>query len=428
MADLWSDQVRLQLMFEIEVLATRAMAKAGRIPNECYEALRSISLKDISPERVAELEKLTRHETVALLTHIEELAGPAGDQFLHLGMTSSDVLDTCLSLQLTYAANVITASIYQLCEALKEQAYQHKMTICAGRSHGMHAEPTSFGLKMAFAYAEMQRNQARMAAAQEDIAVSAISGPVGTFSSINPVVEAEICNAFDLSPEPISTQVIPRDRHAAYFSTLGVIASSLERLAIEIRSLQRTEIGEIEESFSQGQKGSSAMPHKKNPILAENVTGLARLIRTQVLAALENVALWHERDMSHSSVERLIAPDMTSALDFALHRMTGIIKNMKVDKVRMKENLKLTKGQHHSHRVLTKLVEAGSTRREAHQIVQRNAARVDHENLSFSTALESDSDVMKFLSKEDLRSLFDDQHYLQNVDIIFDRVFISESS
>lgn len=426
MAAIWSDKNRFQIMFQIELLAAKAMAEAGRVPMTFYHSLNKISPDQIDPKRVAELERKIRHETVALLTHIEELAGPDGVRFLHLGMTSSDVLDTCLSLQLNQAADLIIDGIDGLCDALKIQAQNHKLTLCAGRSHGMHAEPTTFGLKMAQAFAEMRRNRARMVSARQQISFGAVSGPVGTFSHIDPQIEAQICQSLHLKPEPISTQVIPRDRHAAYFSTLGVISSSLERIAIELRSLQRTEIGEIEEAFGTDQTGSSAMPHKKNPILAENITGLARLIRAQVLAALENVSLWHERDMSHSSVERMIAPDMTLALDFVLHRMTGIITHMNVRKDRMQDNLTLTKGRYHSHRVLTALVDAGATRSEAHRLVQINATRAEAEDIPFILALELDKSITSYLPHKVLRSLFDDDHYTRNIETLFHRIFAPE--
>ena len=423
MAAVWSEAGRLRTMFRIELLAAEAMALEGLIPDEFVNALRGVPEDRISPERVAELERTTRHETIAFLAHIEELTGPRGARFLHFGMTSSDVLDTCFSLQLKSASDLLVAGLERLCDALKRRALEHKLTLCAGRSHGVHAEPTTFGLKLASAYAEMRRNRDRLAAARRDISVGAISGPVGTFSGISPAVEAHVCAGLGLSPEPVSTQVIPRDRHAAFFSAAGLAASSLERLAIEIRSLQRTEILEIEEFFSAGQKGSSAMPHKRNPILAENVTGLARLIRTQLLAAFENIALWHERDMSHSSVERIIAPDITLALDFSLSRMTGIIEGMTVHPGKMKQNIELTRGALCSHRVLSALVSAGAGRSHAHALVQRCAARVHLEGITFLSALEADRGVTEFLPKAELPSLFDYGHFIRHVDEIFERVF-----
>ena len=423
MAAIWSDKNRFQIMFQIELLAAKALAEAGRVPMSFYHSLNKISPDQIDPKRVAELERASRHETVALLNHIEELAGPDGARFLHLGMTSSDVLDTCLSLQLNQAADLIIDGIDVLCDALKIQAHKHKLTLCAGRSHGMHAEPTTFGLKMAQAFAEMRRNRARMVSARQQISFGAVSGPVGNFSHIDPQIEAQICQSLHLKPEPISTQVIPRDRHAAYFSTLGVVASSLERIAIELRSLQRTEIGEIEEAFGTDQTGSSAMPHKKNPILAENITGLARLIRTQVLAALENVSLWHERDMSHSSVERMIAPDATVTLDFALARLAGVVDRLVVYPERMREHLDALGGLIHSQRVLLALVEAGMSREDAYAAVQRNAMAVWEKGGDFLALLQGDAEVTRLLDKDGLARLFDLDHHLAHVDTIFDRVF-----
>ncbi len=423
MAEIWSDANRLRTMFRIELLASEAMAAQRLIPGECHEALRKVQPHQINPERVAELERSTRHETVAFLTHVEELAGPENARFLHFGMTSSDVLDTCFSLQLKSASDLLIAGLDRMCDALKRRALEHRLTLCPGRTHGVHAEPTTFGLKLASAYAEMRRNRERMTTARREISFGAVSGPVGTFSGAGPEIEAHVCARLGLSPEPVSTQVIPRDRHAAYFSVLGLTASSLERIATEIRSLQRTEILEIEESFSAEQKGSSAMPHKRNPILAENVTGLARWIRAQAPAALENVPLWHERDMSHSSVERIIAPDMTLALDFSLNRMTGIIDRMTVHGQRMRQNMELTRGAHCSHRVLSALVATGAGRSRAHALVQKNAARVHQEGITFLNALKSDPEVTALLAADELPELFDDSHFTQHVDAIFDRVF-----
>ena len=366
MAEIWSDANRLKTMLKIEVLACEALAKDGRIPDTYFAAVAKIKPAQIDPQRVVELERSLRHETVAFVTHIEELVGAENARFLHFGLTSSDVLDTCFSVQLKSAVVVLIKKIRRLCESLQRRAEQHRMTLCAGRSHGAHAEPTTFGLKMAFAYAEMQRNLRRLITVRDEISTGALSGPVGTFAGLGPGVEAHVCERLGLRPEPVSTQIIPRDRHAMYFSALALTASSLERLAIEIRGLQRTEILEVEESFSYDQKGSSAMPHKRNPILSENVTGLARLIRSQVIAALENVALWHERDMSHSSVERVIAPDTTLALDFALQRMTSIIEGFTVHEERMKSNLDLTKGSQFSHTVLSALIKAGASRSDAY--------------------------------------------------------------
>ena len=423
MALIWSENFRFQTMFAIEVYAAEAMVEKGLIPRECVAALHSVSSKDISIDRILELEQITRHETIAFLTHLEELAGPKSAGYLHYGMTSSDLLDSCLSIQLMHAGDLILHKITTLCEALKKQALAHKNTICIGRSHGVHAEPTTFGLKMAQAYAEMRRNHYRMLAAKKEISVGAISGPVGTYAGIDLKIEEYVCQHLTLRPETISTQIIPRDRHATYFSTLSIIASSLERLAIEIRSLQRTEIREVEEAFASTQKGSSAMPHKRNPILAENITGLARLIRTQVIAALENISLWHERDMSHSSVERIIAPDMTSALHFALDRMANIIDCLKVNRERMHQNMALSNESYFSHVVLSALIKAGATRQDAYSILQRNTATVHNKNIKLSDVLQSDPEVTALIPKEKLLALFDDNHFLQHVDAIFDKVF-----
>lgn len=423
MAAIWSDKYRLQLMFEIEVLVSESMVTMGIIPQDCLNALRKVSPDQICPKRVLELEKITKHETIALLSHIEEMAGPESASFLHFGLTSSDVLDTSFSLQLMRSSDLLLNGINNLCNALKRRAFEHRNTICAGRSHGMHAEPTTFGLKLASFYAEMRRNYSRMATAKENISVGALSGPVGTFASVDPAIESLVCKKLNLTPELTSSQIIPRDRHAEFFSTLALVATSLERLAIEIRHLQRTEIAEVEESFTTSQKGSSAMPHKRNPILSENVTGLARLVRSQLNAALENVVLWHERDMSHSSVERIIAPDATMALDFALHRMTKIIANLKVNTEQMRNNLQLTFGTHFSHCVLLNLIQAGVDRNQAYTLVQRNANRACQEKAEFIDLLGSDIEVTAILPKSKLKLIFDENHFLQYVDTIFERVF-----
>ncbi len=425
MAEIWSDANRLKTMLRIEVLACEALAKDGRIPDTYFAAVAKIKPAQIDPQRVVELERNLRHETVAFVAHIEELVGAENARFLHFGLTSSDVLDTCFSVQLKSAVVLLIKKIRRLCESLQRRAEQHRMTLCAGRSHGAHAEPTTFGLKMAFAYAEMQRNLRRLITVRDEISTGALSGPVGTFAGLGPGVEAHVCERLGLRPEPISTQIIPRDRHAMYFAALALTASSLERLAIEIRSLQRTEILEIEESFSRDQKGSSAMPHKRNPILSENITGLARLIRSQVIAALENVALWHERDMSHSSVERVIAPDTTLALDFALQRMTSIIAGFTVHEERMKSNLDLTQGSQFSHTVLSALIEAGASRSDAYHWVQRCAASCRLGNGTFLDALQADTDVTTIISRDELPTLFNYDHFTEHVDTIFARVFTS---
>ena len=423
MARVWTDSFRFQTMFKVELYAAEAMSNLGVIPQESFSALATVDPNRIDPKRIAELEKTSRHETIAFLTHIEELVGEDNASFLHFGMTSNDTLDSCFSVQLKLAADLLNAEVESLCNALKTRAFEHKWTICAGRSHGVHAEPTTFGLKMAFAYAEMQRNKKRITAAQQEISVGAISGPVGTFAGLGTAVEKHVCERLGLKPETISTQIIPRDRHAAFFSSLATTAASIERFAIEIRSLQRTEIGEVSESFASGQKGSSAMPHKRNPILSENISGLARLIRAQASAALENVLLWHERDMSHSSVERIIAPDVTLALDFALSRMTGIVEQITINKDRMRDNLKLTRGSYFSHRVLSALVKAGAKRAVAYKVVQHCTARVHNEGVSFLDALKSDHIVGCWLPMSELNLLFENDHYLSHVDEIFNRVF-----
>ncbi len=423
MAAVWSDANRLKVMLDIEKSACEAMAREGLVPASCAAAIRNVPPDAISPQRIAEIERVTRHETAAFLSHVAELAGSEIARYLHFGMTSSDVLDTCLSVQLRDAADVLIAGLDSLSKALKRRAFEHKRTICIGRSHGVHAEPTTLGMKLALAHAETSRNIERMRRARQEVAVGAISGPVGTYAGMGPEIEKHVCRTLGLTPETVSTQVIPRDRHAAYFAALGVISASVERLATEIRSLQRTEIAEIEESFSAGQMGSSAMPHKRNPILAENVTGLARLVRSHVTAAFENVPLWHERDMSHSSVERVIAPDATLALDFALHRLAGIISGMTVYPERMARNLELTRGGHLSHRALSALVAAGAERGHAYRLAQRNAARIHTEDISFLEALTSDPEVTRFLPSEKILLLFDNEHFTRHVDAIFERVF-----
>lgn len=410
-------------MLRIETLACEAMAIEGSIPETCAAALKRLQAKDLDAQRIRDLERRTRHETVAFLTHIEELIGPEAARYLHFGLTSSDVLDTCLNLQLQGAADILIEGLGELAAVLRRRAIEHKYTICMGRSHGIHAEPTTFGIKLAFAYAEIRRAVKRMQFARREISTGAISGPVGTYSGISPAVESYVCGKLGLRVEPVSSQVIPRDRHAAYFTTMAVTASSLERIATEIRSLQRTEIQEIEEAFAGGQKGSSAMPHKRNPILSENVTGLARLVRSQVTAALENVSLWHERDMSHSSVERIIAPDATLALDFALHRLTSIIETLQVKEENMSRNIQLSRGTHASHLVLSALIKAGAGRNQAYDIVQQAAARVYAGDERFSAALAAGSTVFDWLKPEQLDALFDDRHYLRHVDDIFKRVF-----
>jgi adenylosuccinate lyase len=372
--------------------------------------------------RIDEIEREVKHDVIAFLTHLAEIVGPEA-RFVHQGMTSSDVLDTCLNVQLVRAADILIADADKLMAALERRAFEHKTTPTIGRSHGIHAEPTTFGLKLAYAYAEFSRARERLAAARKEVATCAISGAVGTFAQVDPRVEAHVAKAMGLAVEPISTQVIPRDRHAMYFATLGVVASSVERLATEIRHLQRTEVLEAEEFFSAGQKGSSAMPHKRNPVLSENVTGLARMVRAYVIPALENVALWHERDISHSSVERMIGPDATATLDFALARLASIIDKLVVYPANMQKNMERLGGLVHSQRVMIALTQKGVAREEAYRLVQRNAMRVWQGEGDFLTFLKADADVRKHLSEAELTENFDLGYHLKHVDTIFKRVF-----
>ena len=372
--------------------------------------------------RIDAIERETKHDVIAFLTHLAEIVGPEA-RFVHQGMTSSDVLDTCLNVQLTRAADILIADIDKVLAALKTRAFEHRMTPAIGRSHGIHAEPVTFGLKMAYAYAEFSRAKERMIAARKEVATCAISGAVGTFAQIDPRVEEHVAKAMGLTPEPISTQVIPRDRHAMFFATLGVIASSMERLAIEIRHLQRTEVLEAEEFFSEGQKGSSAMPHKRNPVLTENITGLARMVRAYVTPALENVALWHERDISHSSAERMFGPDATVTLDFALNRLAGVIEKLLVYPANMQKNLDRLGGLVHSQRVLLALTQKGASREESYKLVQRNAMPVWRGEGDFLTLLKQDADVRKYLTDAELEEQFDLGYHLKHVDTIFKRVF-----
>ncbi len=420
MARLWEPEARFRIWLEIETLAAEAMAKLGLIPKSVPEAVKKRGTFDIA--RIDAIEREVKHDVIAFLTSVTEAVGPEA-RFLHRGMTSSDVLDTCFNLQLVQAADLLIADVDGLLAALKTRAVEHKDTLTVGRSHGVHAEPTTFGLKLAYAYAEFSRARVRLIAAREEVATCAISGAVGTFAHVDPRVEIYVAEKLGLRPEPISTQVIPRDRHAAYFAALAVVASSIERLATEIRHLQRTELLEAEEFFSKGQKGSSAMPHKRNPVLSENLTGLARLVRGYALPALEDVALWHERDISHSSVERVIGPDATIALDFALVRLTGLIENLVIYPERMRANLDKLGGLIHSQQVLLALIEAGVSREDAYRIVQRNAMKVWDENGNFLDALLGDQDVRAALPEKTLRDQFDVSYHLKQVDTIFDRVF-----
>ncbi len=420
MARLWEPETKFGIWLEIETLAAEAMAKFGLIPKSAAKAARSRGGFDI--DRIDAIEAEVKHDVIAFLTSVAEKVGPEA-RYLHRGMTSSDVLDTCFNVQLVRAADLLIADVDRLLEALKQRAFEFKDTITVGRSHGVHAEPTTFGLKLAYAYAEFARNRARLVTAREEVATCAISGAVGTFAHVDPRVEAYVAEKLGLKPEPISTQVIPRDRHAAYFAALAVVASSIERLATEIRHLQRTELLEAEEHFGAGQKGSSAMPHKRNPVLSENLTGLARLVRAYAFPALEDVALWHERDISHSSVERVIGPDATIALDFALARMTAIIKGLVVYPERMRANLDRLGGLIHSQRVLLALTEAGVSREEAYALVQRNAMTVWETGGDFLDQLLADKDVGRALPEKTLRAQFDLGYHTKHVDTIFARVF-----
>jgi len=420
MAALWSPETRYQIWLEIETAATEAMAELGIVPEEAAKAVRERGGFDVA--RIDEVEREVRHDVIAFLTSLAEHVGPEA-RFVHQGLTSSDVLDTCLAVQLTRAADLLLADLDGLLDALRRRAFEHKMTPCIGRSHGIHAEPTTFGLKMAQAYAEFARARTRLEAARADVATCAISGAVGTFANIDPRVEERVAQKLGLKPEPISTQVIPRDRHAMFFATLGVIASSVERLATEIRHLQRTEVGEAEEYFSSGQKGSSAMPHKRNPVLTENLTGLARMVRGYAVPAMEDVALWHERDISHSSVERMIGPDATVTLDFALTRLTGVIDGLVVYPERMRRNLELTGGLVYSQQVLLALTKAGVARDDAYRLVQRNAMRAWHGEGKFQDMLLADAEVTANLSPDAIDDMFSLDHHLAHVDMIFTRVF-----
>jgi adenylosuccinate lyase len=424
MAAIWSPETRFRIWFEIEAHAATAMGELGIIPKEAAKKVwdkGKAAIFDIA--RIDAIEAEVKHDVIAFLTHLSEIVGPEA-RFVHAGMTSSDVLDTCLNVQLVRAADLLLADLDKLLAALKRRALEHKMTPTIGRSHGIHAEPTTFGLKLAQAYAEFDRAKARLAAARKDVATCAISGAVGTFAQVDPRVEEYVAKHMGLAVEPVSTQIIPRDRHAMYFATLGVIASSVERLATEIRHLQRTEVLEAEEFFSAGQKGSSAMPHKRNPVLSENVTGLARMVRSYAVPAMENVALWHERDISHSSVERMIGPDATVTLDFALNRLAGIIDKLIVYPANMQKNLDKLGGLVHSQRVLIALTQKGVTREDAYRLVQRNAMKVwNGESNDFLGLLKADQDVRAALSDKEIEANFDLGYHFKHVDTIFKRVF-----
>ncbi|MDA8539351.1 adenylosuccinate lyase [Alphaproteobacteria bacterium] len=421
MTALWEAESRFSIWLEIETHALDAMVKLGIVPEDAAKAVREKGGFDV--DRIDEIEREVKHDVIAFLTSLSEHVGPEA-RFVHQGMTSSDVLDTCFNVQLVRASDILLKDMDALLAALKKRAMEHKMTATIGRSHGIHAEPTTFGLKLAQAYAEFDRCRDRLVAARKEIATCAISGAVGTFANIDPSVEEHVAEAMGLEVEPVSTQVIPRDRHAMFFATLGVIASSMERLAVEVRHLQRTEVLEAEEYFSEGQKGSSAMPHKRNPILTENLTGLARLVRGMSVPAMENVALWHERDISHSSVERMIGPDATITLDFALVRLTNVIENLLVYPERMQANLDKLGGLVHSQRVLLALTQAGVSREDAYRLVQRNAMPVWRGEGQFLDLLKADEDVI--LSDDALEALFDLGYHFKHVDTIFARVFGAE--
>ncbi len=424
MVAIWSPETKFRIWFEIEAHAADAMAELGVIPKEAAKeiwAKGNAATFDVA--RIDAIEAEVKHDVIAFLTHVSEIVGPQA-RYMHSGMTSSDVLDTCFSVQLVRAADILIADIDALLAALKRRAFEHKLTPTVGRSHGIHAEPTTFGLKLAQAYAEFSRNRERLVAARKEVATCAISGAVGTFAQVDPRVEAHVAKAMGLAIEPVSTQVIPRDRHAMFFATLGVVASSIERIAIEVRHLQRTEVLEAEEFFSEKQKGSSAMPHKRNPVLSENITGLARLVRGYALPAMENVALWHERDISHSSVERMIGPDATVTLDFALARLTGLVDKWLIYPANMQKNLDKLGGLIHSQRVLIALTKAGVAREDAYRLVQRNAMKVwGGESNDFLGLLKADPDVRKALSDEELEANFNLDHHFKHVDTIFERVF-----
>ena len=423
MALIWEPQTRFRIWFEIEAHATDALAELGVVPKEAAQKIWEKGRNAIfDVARIDEIEREVKHDVIAFLTHLSEIVGPEA-RFVHQGMTSSDVLDTCFNIQLVRAADLLIADVDELLAALKRRALEHKNTVCIGRSHAIHAEPTTFGVKLAYAYAEFTRARARLEMARAEVSTCAISGAVGTFANIDPRVEEYVAKKLGLAPEPVSTQVIPRDRHAMYFAALAVVASSVERLATEIRHLQRTEVLEAEEYFSPGQKGSSAMPHKRNPVLTENLTGLARLVRSAVTPALENVALWHERDISHSSVERGIGPDATIHLDFALARLTGVIDKLLVYPENMQRNLDRLGGLIHSQRILLALTQKGMSREESYSAVQRSAMPVWRGEANFLDLLKKDKDVSRLLSDAELEALFDLGYHLKHVDTIFGRVF-----
>ena len=427
MVAIWEPDTKFRIWFEIEAHACEALAEIGVIPKEAARNIRERGDKAVfDVAKIDEIEREVKHDVIAFLTHLAEFIGE-DSRFVHQGMTSSDVLDTCLNVQLARASDILLRDMDELLAAIKRRAFEHKDTVCIGRSHGIHAEPVTFGLKMAEAYAEFERCRERLVNARKEIATCAISGAVGTFANIDPRVEEHVAKALGLEVEPVSTQVIPRDRHAMFFATLGVIASSIERVATEIRHLQRTEVLEAEEYFSEGQKGSSAMPHKRNPVLTENLTGLARLVRGMAIPAMENVALWHERDISHSSVERMIGPDATVTLDFALVRLTGVIDKLLVYPENMQKNMDKLGGLVHSQRVLLALTQKGASREDAYRLVQRNAMPVWRGEGNFLELLKADADVKKYLTDADIEERFDLGYHTKHVDTIFARVFGKEA-
>ena len=423
MVSIWEPAAKYRIWFEIEAHAGDAMASIGQIPRENADAIWKVADEDFDIESIDEIEKEVKHDVIAFLTWVSSKVGEDNARFMHRGMTSSDVLDTCLAVQLTRATDLLINDIVQLLNALKKRAFEHRHTIRMGRSHGIHAEPTTIGLAFARFHAEMQRNLQRLMMARDEIATGAISGAVGTFANVDPRVEEHACEKMGLIPEPVSTQIIPRDRHAMFFAVLGVIASSIENIATEIRHMQRTEVMEAEEFFSDGQKGSSAMPHKRNPVLSENLTGLARLVRMSVSPALENVTLWHERDISHSSVERVIAPDATIALDFALDRLTSVIDNLVIHPENMKRNMDTLGGLHASQSVLLALIDAGASREDAYAMVQKAATKAWDEDADFKSELISNDEVMALLNHDQIDGCFGMENHIKHVDTIFDRVF-----
>ncbi len=420
MGRIWSDENKYQKWLQVELLVCEAWASLGKIPQEALEQIKAKARVD--PKRIEELEQVTRHDVAAFVMQLEEAVGEAG-RYIHMGLTSYDIVDTSLSLLLREAAQLILEDLDQLLEAVKEKAYQYKDTVMMGRTHGVHAEPITFGLKMAIWYEELKRHRSRIERAKENISFGKVSGAVGTFAHVPPEVEEYVCRRLGLRPEPVSSQIIQRDRHGEFFCSLALLASSIEKFALEIRHLQRTEVLEAEEPFGEGQKGSSAMPHKRNPIGAENLCGLARVVRSNCVAALENIPLWHERDISHSSVERIIAPDSTILIDYMLARLTRIIKGLRVYPEKMRENMELTRGLYHSQGLMLRLIEKGLSRQEAYSTVQRRAMEAWEEGKDFLALVRSDETIRKFLSEEEIKEVFSLKYHLDHVNFIFGRVF-----